>query len=306
MKKISIALAFCLLLSCFASFAVAAEDFEVAFVDGIPCVKDEIVLGTNVFYDPDEYTKDEPVEFLGVVITKLEALFPCETEEELKAWQEDSGDYYLYAATVDGSISLQDAIDTLSGHETVIEAGLNEIVWFDEIEEGVFTAAESPIDESNVEEAKFSDYFVSPTFVITTEEDLDLSQFGGEEKAYLFGIAIEKIEKTESESGFSYLVTVDGAIPCSIVKRGFESAEGVSSVTAFSTYGNGDVNKDGVVDKFDYILVKRLCLGTYRGLISQIGISDINLDGSVDKFDYILIKRHVLGTYKIADEPIMP
>ena len=88
---------------------------------------------------------------------------------------------------------------------------------------------------------------------------------------------------------------------CWIVKRVFEGADGVLSVTAFTTYGNGDVNGDGKVNSFDYILVKRLCQSTYRGKLSQLGKADVNLDGTVDKYDYILVKRHVLGTYKIAE-----
>ncbi len=301
MKKICFVLVLCLLVSCFTTFVSAEDDFEVVIIDGIPCVKDEIVLLTNVFCDPDDYTNAEGTEFLGICIVELRALFSCKTNEELKAWQEKMGDLYPYCVKTDGKISLKDAIKVLSEQETVSAAELNAISWIDEIEFGTFTASESPVDESNVEEARVGDWLIAPKFIITTETELDMMQFGGEEKGYLYGVGIETVEQIESEDGFSYLVTVDTTIPYSIVKQAFESAEGVLSVKAFSTYGNGDVNKDGVIDKFDYILVKRLCLGTYRGLISQLGISDINLDGTVDKFDYILVKRNVLGTYKIAD-----
>lgn len=304
MRKLCFVLVICLMASCFTLFASAADDWEAVIVDGIPCLKDEVVLSTNVFYDPDDYTNAEGTEFLGIRIVKLEALFPCETDEELKAWQEKMGDLYLYCVKTDGKIPLKDAIKVLSEQKTVLEADVNAIIYPEDSE--TYTASESPINESNVDEIKLSDSFVSSVFELTLEEELDVSQFGGEEKGYLFGVGVEQIEKNDSESGFSYTVTVDGKIANAIVKRVFEGADGVLSVTAFTTYGNGDVNGDGKVNSFDYILVKRLCQSTYRGKLSQLGKADVNADGTVDKYDYILVKRHVLGTYTIDNEQIIP
>ena len=301
MRKLCFVLVICLLASCFTLFASAADDWEEVIVDGVPCLKDEVVLSTNVFYDPDDYTNAEGTEFLGIRIVKLEALFPCETDEELKAWQEKMGDLYLYCVKTDGKIPLKDAIKLLSEQEAVLEADVNAIIYPEDSE--TYIASESPINESNVDEIKLSDTFVSSVFELTFEEELDVSQFGGEEKGYLFGVGVEKIDPV---IGFSYLVTVDGKIANAIVKRVFEGADGVLSVTAFTTYGNGDVNNDGTVDSFDYILVKRLCQSTYRGKLSQLGKADINADGTVDKYDYILVKRHVLGTYTIDNEQIIP
>lgn len=304
MRKLCFVLVICLLASCFTLFASAADDWEEVIVDGVPCLKDEVVLSTNVFYDPDDYTDDDGIEFLGVCIVEMEALFPCKTDEELKAWQEKMGDLYLYCVKTDGKIPLKDAIKLLSEQEAVLEADVNAIIYPEDSE--TYIASESPINESNVDEIKLSDSFVSSVFELTFEEELDVSQFDGEEKGYLFGVGIEQIEKTDSESGFSYTVTVDGKVANAIVKRVFEGADGVLSVTAFTTYGNGDVNNDGTVDSFDYILVKRLCQATYRGFLSQLGKADVNADGTVDKYDYILVKRHVLGTYTIDNEQIIP
>lgn len=301
MRKLCFVLVICLLASCFTLFASAADDWEEVIVDGVPCLKDEVVLSTNVFYDPDDYTNAEGTEFLGIRIVKLEALFPCKTDEELKAWQEKMGDLYLYCVKTDGKIPLKDAIKLLSEQEAVLEADVNAIIYPEDSE--TYIASESPINESNVDEIKLSDTFVSSVFELTFEEELDVSQFGGEEKGYLFGVGVEKIDPV---IGFSYLVTVDGKIANAIVKRVFEDADGVLSVTAFTTYGNGDVNGDGKVDSFDYILVKRLCQATYRGKLSQLGKADVNADGTVDKYDYILVKRHVLGTYEIIGGQIIP
>lgn len=62
----------------------------------------------------------------------------------------------------------------------------------------------------------------------------------------------------------------------------------------------GDVNYDTVVDSYDYILVKRLCMKTVTLDEKQRLSADVNCDGLTDTFDYILLKRHCMGTYKIG------
>ncbi len=62
----------------------------------------------------------------------------------------------------------------------------------------------------------------------------------------------------------------------------------------------GDINDDGEIEKFDYILAKRAVMKTFTLDDVQSLAADVNNDGNVDKFDYILIKRHVMGTYKIG------
>ncbi len=62
----------------------------------------------------------------------------------------------------------------------------------------------------------------------------------------------------------------------------------------------GDINNDGVVDSTDYLLLKRVMLGTYKLTDEQALAADINQDGTVDSSDYLLLKRVMLGTYKIA------
>ena len=62
----------------------------------------------------------------------------------------------------------------------------------------------------------------------------------------------------------------------------------------------GDVNGDGEIDKFDYILVKRAVMNTITLDDAQKALADVNDDGEIDKFDYILVKRHVMGTFVIG------
>ncbi|MBQ1206018.1 MAG: hypothetical protein IIX67_02325 [Clostridia bacterium] len=63
----------------------------------------------------------------------------------------------------------------------------------------------------------------------------------------------------------------------------------------------GDLNGNGRIDKYDYILVKRIVMGTVTVDESLLPLADVNKDGKVDTYDYILLKRHVMGTYVIED-----
>jgi hypothetical protein len=65
-------------------------------------------------------------------------------------------------------------------------------------------------------------------------------------------------------------------------------------------YELGDVNDNGEIEKYDYIMVKREVFGTITLNESQRKAADVNRNGDADKYDYILIKRHVFGTYTIG------
>ncbi|MBO5914395.1 MAG: hypothetical protein J6Q72_03520, partial [Clostridia bacterium] len=61
----------------------------------------------------------------------------------------------------------------------------------------------------------------------------------------------------------------------------------------------GDVNNDGTINQYDYLLVKRHHFET-RVLTSDEALrADVNKDGSVNQYDYLLIARHYFGTYVI-------
>lgn len=64
-------------------------------------------------------------------------------------------------------------------------------------------------------------------------------------------------------------------------------------------YSLGDVNGDGEVNEYDYMLIKRAVLGTYELSEEQQEAADINQDGKINEYDYILAKRIVLGTYTL-------
>jgi hypothetical protein len=62
----------------------------------------------------------------------------------------------------------------------------------------------------------------------------------------------------------------------------------------------GDVNGNGEIEKYDYILVKRAVMKTVWLTEVQKRASDVNNNGETEKYDYILIKRHVMKTYTIG------
>ncbi len=79
------------------------------------------------------------------------------------------------------------------------------------------------------------------------------------------------------------------------------------SVTAIAVGGDlGDVDNDGDIDQFDYLLVKRSYFNTYKLSDDESERADIDGSGSVDQLDYIYIKRAYFNTYIIEDtrEPI--
>lgn len=61
----------------------------------------------------------------------------------------------------------------------------------------------------------------------------------------------------------------------------------------------GDVNNDGEIDQYDYILVIRHYFGTFELSSEQMQRADVNNDSLVDQYDYILLRRHYFGTYII-------
>ncbi len=61
----------------------------------------------------------------------------------------------------------------------------------------------------------------------------------------------------------------------------------------------GDVNNDGVINQYDYILVKRHHFETRTLTEDEFVRADINKDGNVNQYDYLLVARHYFGTYVI-------
>ncbi len=62
----------------------------------------------------------------------------------------------------------------------------------------------------------------------------------------------------------------------------------------------GDINNDGAIDSFDYILARAVVLGLYTPNEGEFARGDITENGKIDSFDYLLIRAHVLGIKQIV------
>ena len=92
------------------------------------------------------------------------------------------------------------------------------------------------------------------------------------------------------------------------VKLEFTLADYFCFVNEIEVYGTvvgadpyllGDVNLDGAIDQYDYILVKRHYFETRYLTDDEFVRGDVNSDGVVNQYDYILICRHYFGTFVI-------
>lgn len=72
-------------------------------------------------------------------------------------------------------------------------------------------------------------------------------------------------------------------------------------VKAEMPFTRGDVNDDGAIDQYDYILVKRHYFGTRILTDAEMLAADANNDGTINQYDYILIKRHYFQTFTIEN-----
>ncbi len=61
----------------------------------------------------------------------------------------------------------------------------------------------------------------------------------------------------------------------------------------------GDIDGDNVIGVFDYILVKRHCLGTFKMGKLQSLSADVNEDDGIDALDYLMLKRHCLRDFEV-------
>lgn len=63
----------------------------------------------------------------------------------------------------------------------------------------------------------------------------------------------------------------------------------------------GDIDGNGLVEAYDYVLLKWHILGFLKLPEDWLVFADIDRNGQVEAFDYMLLKRHILGSYRIED-----
>lgn len=77
--------------------------------------------------------------------------------------------------------------------------------------------------------------------------------------------------------------------------------ERVLPLNYYDSTPRGDVNFDGEVTQYDYILIKRACMQTFAFNDEQNDRADVNEDGEMNSYDYILVKRHCMETFDIGE-----
>lgn len=73
----------------------------------------------------------------------------------------------------------------------------------------------------------------------------------------------------------------------------------LDSEYGIGVYDIGDVNTDGKVDASDYLVLKRVCFGTYSVWGSESTRADIDANESINATDYLLLKRICFNTYVV-------
>lgn len=118
----------------------------------------------------------------------------------------------------------------------------------------------------------------------------------------------EKIEigewlRTGDMSHIAYYIGNNQIIECTQQGEGKTRIESLDSrywdghgKLQYITYRiKGDVNGDGVINAKDYMLCKRIVLGTYSPTPDEFWAADVTDDGKVNALDYMRIKRMVMG-----------
>ena len=298
-KKLCLILAVCFIFCSFA-FAVNAEEEYEAY-EGNVYIKGELVVWTNVYIEPVKCEDGESVDFFGISVTEIDALFTTE-DGGADRWAELSNNRFPYGIKLVSGVDTREAAAALSENENVIEASLNWVIYPD-WDWGTDTCKteSSPFIGMSEEELKAHWRFVPDEFTLCLDSEIDLTEFEGEDKHYLYGVLIDDISRVESEGSFVYNVKIGAQyIRNDDAFKVFEGNENVEWVEYETMYGNGDINEDGKTDSLDYLMASRMCFKSYEATRVELGYADVNFDGTIESADYLLIKRAAFGTYPIG------
>jgi len=62
-------------------------------------------------------------------------------------------------------------------------------------------------------------------------------------------------------------------------------------------YSKGDLNGDGQITSVDYLLLKRIFLGTLTPTVQQLFAADVNKDSKIASVDYLMVRRYFYQTF---------
>ena len=67
-------------------------------------------------------------------------------------------------------------------------------------------------------------------------------------------------------------------------------------------YSKGDLNGDGQITSVDYLMLKRIFLGTLTPTVQQLFAADVNKDGKIASVDYLMVRRYFYQTYYFSPD----
>lgn len=145
--------------------------------------------------------------------------------------------------------------------------------------------------------------------LIRTNEELDVSQYVKGEAAEFYGLEVFYVQYSVQWKGIYHysITTVDFLTDEDL--EGWASEHDFITLAEFSCFMDpadppeptvkGDVNRDGVFDSMDYVLVKRCYFGNYPEEELYCDLGDLNGNREIDSMDYVLLKRACFGIYAI-------
>lgn len=134
-----------------------------------------------------------------------------------------------------------------------------------------------------------------------------LAKYDGIDKAEIKVVCKDEAGKELTSYSFTAAKGASMTVPAKALD-GYEEKDAEQSITVKGdaeivyTYKKGegvlygDVNGDGGLDAFDYLMLKAYVLGTYKNATAeQIAAMHLNEDGEIDAIDYFLLKRLILS-----------
>lgn len=296
-RKISFCLAVLMILSTLALCVQAyPHENELEASEGMAFVKQELLVGTAEKLDMNDFEGEGPFDFFGISVVEI---------EDMNAGYEhllnkETGDYYIKLAPEVDTFEAKKQLEACDG---ITNVDFNFLSYPDDDGGRYLDIDYSPYIGMTREELEVLHLFAPDEFTVYLDYELDLSEFEGEGKHYLYGVCVDTVSAidTEEDSVFGYRIKLgEQDMPNCIAIWVLECNKNVVAVEHESVYGNGDINSDNSIDQYDYILAKRMYLETYYPTDLELGNADVNCDSIIDVYDYILICRHYFGTYTMG------
>ncbi|MBQ4316970.1 MAG: dockerin type I repeat-containing protein [Clostridia bacterium] len=319
MKKVLLfLLSVCMIFSSLV-FCLSAEE-ELEAYDGMLCVKGELVLWTTVYVAPVICEDGESVDFFGISVTEIDALFTIENGG-LEQWEELSDNRFPYCIKVAPDVDIYEAKAALLENENIIEVGFNPVAYPDDDETETPVSktvefTESIFESTGCKEEVMSDfgletslYGKEATPVIIDSRDMieTLSECYHESEKTEFDDYFAKYDEAFFEDNALIAVLAlspDYGYTYEILSLEY-AEDGETLVFGFRCIGLPYDWPTEVMDNLVMAEVKKEDIADCTSVTTEhtqfyAALGDVNLDGTVDSLDYLMAKRAAFGTFELS------